>query len=88
MTVVGLLIWAAVEAIAIHPHFLAYFNEIVGGSANGYKHLTDSNVDWGQGLKALGESLSEKDRADGIYLCYFGTADPHAYGIRAPDRVA
>jgi hypothetical protein len=32
----------------MHPHYLAYFNEIIGGPRNGYKYLIDSNLDWGQ----------------------------------------
>ncbi len=84
-TSVILILWLAMQTWLMRPHYLAYFNEIVGGPANGYKHLTDSNVDWGQGLKQLGESLSEQDKADGIYLTYFGVADPHYYGIRYLD---
>lgn len=30
------------------PHELSFFNELIGGSANGYLYLSDSNVDWGQ----------------------------------------
>ena len=43
-----LLVWHAVESFAIHPHYLAYFNEFIGGPENGYKYLADSNIDWGQ----------------------------------------
>jgi len=40
--------WFAVGSIIIHPHYLAYFNEFIGGPKNGYKYLADSNIDWGQ----------------------------------------
>lgn len=43
-----LLGWFFVESILIHPHYIAYFNQIAGGPKNGYKYLADSNIDWGQ----------------------------------------
>ncbi|RJP70885.1 MAG: phospholipid carrier-dependent glycosyltransferase, partial [Candidatus Abyssobacteria bacterium SURF_17] len=38
------------SALWVHPHHLAYFSELVGGPKNGYKWLSDSNLDWGQDL--------------------------------------
>jgi len=35
----------------VAPHYLAYFNELAGGPANGFKELADSNLDWGQDLR-------------------------------------
>ncbi|OGS20559.1 MAG: hypothetical protein A2252_09885 [Elusimicrobia bacterium RIFOXYA2_FULL_39_19] len=43
-----LLAWFAVDSALAHPYYIAYFNEIAGGAKNGYKHLVDSNLDWGQ----------------------------------------
>jgi hypothetical protein len=40
--------WAAVSSLASHPRYIPYFNELIGGQRNGYRWLTDSNVDWGQ----------------------------------------
>jgi hypothetical protein len=74
--------WMAWTATAIRPHFLAFFNEAAGGPSQGYRYFTDSNVDWGQGLSFLPAALDEQTKKSGIYLCYFGVADPHAYGIR------
>jgi hypothetical protein len=71
-----------VEAILLAPNYLTYFNSFVGGPAKGYELMTDSNNDWGQGLKQLRTALEPDDLKDGIYLCYFGTGDPHAYGLR------
>jgi hypothetical protein len=65
----------------VAPHYLAYFNELAGGPDNGYKELADSNLDWGQDLKNLKLWLVAHDIKDPIYLSYFGTADPHYYGI-------
>jgi len=80
-----LLGWLVFSTVHTTPHFLSYFNEFIGGPKNGYKVLTDSNVDWGQGLGFLSEALSQEDKEKGIFLSYFGVADPHAYGIRYID---
>lgn len=76
-----MLAWLFISAWMMRPYFLSYFNEAVGGPARGYQYLTDSNVDWGQGLKELRSNLSDEDLSKGIFLSYFGVADPHAYGI-------
>ncbi len=44
----GLAVWLGVSSFGIHPHYLAYFNELAGGPANGGRWLIDSNLDWGQ----------------------------------------
>jgi len=66
----------------IHPHYLAYFNEISGGPRNGYKNLVDSNLDWGQELNGLKKWLDERNITEPIWLSCFGNADPRWYGIR------
>jgi hypothetical protein len=46
---VGLLAaWTGVSSLASHPRYIPYFNELIGGQRQGYRWLTDSNVDWGQ----------------------------------------
>jgi hypothetical protein len=65
----------------VSPHYLAYFNELAGGPANGFKELVDSNLDWGQDLKNLKLWLVAHDIKEPIYLCYFGMADPRYYQI-------
>ena len=72
--------WQLVGTLRIHPHYLAYFNELVGGPENGYRYLVDSNLDWGQDLKGLGAYLKAQG-VDRVELSYFGTADPAYYGI-------
>ena len=44
-------LWYAGGTLLQHPHHLAYFNELAGGPANGWRLLVDSNLDWGQDLK-------------------------------------
>lgn len=82
----GLLLgWYAAGTLRVHPHYLAYFNEVAGGPASGYKYLVDSNLDWGQDLIGLRQYM-EKNAVPRLKLLYFGTADPGYYGI-ACDRL-
>ena len=46
--------------------------------ANGYKYLSDSNIDWGQDLKDLGTYLHRNGIAR-VRLAYFGSDDPRMY---------
>lgn len=76
--IVILLAWQAITIFAIYPSFLAYYNEIIGGSKNGYKVATDSNLDWGQDLRRLA-IWTEKNKIDKIYIDYFGGGPPKRY---------
>jgi hypothetical protein len=82
-----LLAWHVVESVSISPNYLAYFNELAGGPAHGYRHLADSSLDWGQDLPALRRWLDsqglQRQGAPQVYLSYFGTARPEYYGIQA-----
>ncbi len=42
----GLLLWHAASTLSYHPHFMSYFNELVGRRVNAYRWLADSNLDW------------------------------------------
>ena len=79
--VVACLGWNVIEAARIAPYHLAYFNELVGGPANGHLHLLDSNLDWGQSSKALRRYV-EAENLPLIYCAYSGNADPWYYGVR------
>lgn len=75
-----LLLWLAGSALWIAPHYLAYINELGGGPDNGANLLYESDFDWGQELKGLGEYLRKND-IKSIKFAYFSTADPMHYGI-------
>lgn len=79
---VALLGWHVFEAARVYPHHLAYFNQIAGGPAGGYRWLVDSNLDWGQDLKGLA-AYQRAHPEEPLYLSYFGTAKPEYYGIQA-----
>jgi hypothetical protein len=75
------LVFTAVSVLRVAPHQLAYFNELVGGPRQGWRYLSDSNLDWGQDLKRV-KAFMEREQVPIIYLSYFGTAPPAYYGIR------
>ena len=80
-----------VGALVQWPHYLAYFNGLAGGSREGYRHLVDSSLDWGQDLPGLRswvdrQRAAEKTAGDDVapvYLSYFGSGSPEYYGIDA-----
>ena len=80
LALIGL--WYLWSSVGSYPHYLAFFNELAGGSRNGYKVLTDSSLDWGQDLKGL-KRWMDQNGIKKIQLAYFGTADPNYYGIDA-----
>ncbi len=73
------VLWTVGEAVAVWPHGLCYANELWGGTENAYLRLSDSNFDWGQGLKEL-ERWREKRNLAELDVWYFGT-DP---AVRSP----
>jgi hypothetical protein len=76
------LAWLALGTLLVSPNYLAFFNELAGGPARGYRYLVDSNLDWGQNLWQLREWM----RANGVeqvYYAHFSPARPEVYGIRA-----
>ncbi|MEI6421095.1 MAG: glycosyltransferase family 39 protein, partial [Lentisphaerota bacterium] len=60
IAVLSLFAWMMAEAFIAWPNYISYFNQFAGGSKNGYKHLVDSSLDWGQDLKGL-KSWLEKN---------------------------
>jgi len=80
LALVALCVWYVIGTVTLSPHYLAYFNEFVGGPDNGYKYLADSNLDWGQDLKNLKKYMDAQGIGQ-VYISYFGTADPGYYGI-------
>ncbi len=73
-----LLVWYTLANFLVYPHYIAYFNEIIGGSKNGYEYVIDSNVDWGQDLKRLAKFVDENKIAR-IKVDYFGGGSPEYY---------
>lgn len=56
---VVLAIYLIISVLSYHPHYLSYFNEIIGDRKKAYKYLADSNIDWGQNQWYLNEYLKK-----------------------------
>ncbi|MDO8539568.1 MAG: glycosyltransferase family 39 protein [Opitutaceae bacterium] len=81
---IGLLLgWHVCAAAWIAPYFLAYFNPVAGGPQNGWRHLVDSSLDWGQDLPGLKKWLDRHAGNEPVFLSYFGTGQPGYYKIDA-----
>jgi hypothetical protein len=66
--------WTLLAACQVWPHGLCYTNELWGGVSQGYLCLSDSNYDWGQGVKEL-RRWQQEQGVDALDVWYFGT-DP------------
>lgn len=78
----GLVLLSAASVWTVFPHHLQYVNEAFGGPSRAPELMSDSNVDWGQDLGRLSEYLEDRYPGQPVWLAYFGSADPAAYGIR------
>lgn len=88
--------WSMVSSLAVYPHSLSYFNEIVGGPKHGHYHLVSSNIDYGQDLLHLKRWCKRHPEARplGISYNFFWPVDPSVAGIEyfvapsgpAPDK--
>ncbi|MFH1789149.1 MAG: glycosyltransferase family 39 protein, partial [Candidatus Altiarchaeota archaeon] len=84
--IVALLsVWYVLSAAGIAPHYIAYFNELVGGPMNGHKYLADSNLDWGQDNWLLDDYVAERNLS-GYKASLFFRSGPYyksPYGVVA-----
>ena len=76
-----LLCLNAADTLRSAPDYLTYFNVLVRPTSS-WRYLTDSNLDWGQGLIALRE-YEQKHPDKTLRLAYFGSVNPALYGVRA-----
>ncbi len=79
--VAALLLFAAASSLHSYPDYLAYSNEAFGGPSNTYRVVTDSNADWGQGLKWVKSYLDRHHTSDCWFDYTVPTVNPHYYGI-------
>jgi hypothetical protein len=82
LAVAALLALHVASSLRAFPAWMAYSNELWGGPERTYRHLSDSNVDWGQQLKSLAAYLDRR----GVRECWFAyfaqaTVDWSYYGI-------
>ena len=78
--VLGIVSLATATA-SVHPHELSFFNSLAGGPQGGRFILSDSNLDWGQGARALARLQREHPEYRDLTLYCFGATDPKHYGV-------
>ncbi len=72
----------AIAVASIHPYELTYFNVLAGGPMGGRQILSDSNLDWSQGLKPLAELQRERPELRDLTLYCFGDTEAGRYGVQ------
>ncbi|HVC92269.1 MAG TPA: hypothetical protein VND64_01200, partial [Pirellulales bacterium] len=90
--------WTAVSSVRVWPNGLCFINEFWGGPQSGHLCLSDSNYDWGQGVRELAQ-WQRDEGLEQLDVWYFGT-DPavnrpplrhlplHTLPLARPDDVA
>lgn len=74
-----LMLWYGGSTVINHPHYVSYFNEIIGGPKQADKYFSDSNVDWGQDLRRLKTYIEDHPEINHIAVDYFGGGVPAYY---------
>ncbi len=77
----ALLALQTADVLRFAPDYLSYTNPWVR-PAEAYRCVSDSNLDWGEGLIALREWQQQHPR-ETLYLAAFGSVDAGLYGIRS-----
>jgi hypothetical protein len=76
--VILLVGWQLVASARTHPDYLAYFNEL--GGSHPERILVDSDLDDGQDLKRLADTLRAR-RVPAVSLAYAGSATVAEHGL-------
>lgn len=84
--VIAMLVWFVGAVAFAFPNYLAYFNIAAGGTNQGYTHLVDSSLDWGQELPALkrwlDDNVYDKANRPEVFISYMGSSPPSKYGVQ------
>jgi 4-amino-4-deoxy-L-arabinose transferase-like glycosyltransferase len=75
-----LLAFHIVSSLWAYPNYLPYSNEAFGGPSNSHKVVSDANVGWEGGLKALQSHLNSRHITH-CWFAYDGPVDPAYYHI-------
>jgi hypothetical protein len=78
---IAMLLLNAADAMRFAPDYLSYFSPATH-SYESYRLLSDSNLDWGQGLLAV-RQYEQTHPQEQLWLAYFGSVDPAVYGLRS-----
>ncbi len=80
--VAGIVILHVAFGVLAYPNFIAYFNQIAGGSGGGINHLIDSNLDWNQNMKRFAVFAKENNIKEVYTYCWDLQAFQY-YGVKA-----
>ena len=72
-----LLGWYVWSSLAVFPHGLSYFNEVVGGPRQGHRYLLGGNLEWGQDVSLLKQWADKHPAARPLFVdqaSYFDAA--------------
>jgi hypothetical protein len=79
MSILLLLASAAISSAMAHPDYLGYFNIVAGEKPEAF--LVDSDLDWGQDIKRLGQKLKEVGAKE-VFFTQFAPGNLHTeYGF-------
>ena len=83
-TVCLLVAWIIAIAVATFPYYTTYFSPLAGGPKNGWRLLSDSNVETGQDVKELAAFLKERgeNQVEGLFV---GSGYIEYYGVENCD---
>jgi 4-amino-4-deoxy-L-arabinose transferase-like glycosyltransferase len=81
IAVAALVVFAAASSLHAFPNYLAYSNEAFGGPSKSYRQISNSNGDWGQGLKWVKRYLDANQISDCWFDYNIPFVDPKYYGI-------
>lgn len=77
---------STVESVWVRPNYLAFFNLLSGGPAQGWRQLVDSSLDWGQNLPALADWVrAHRQPGEPVYVSYFGSDNICYEGLPAQE---
>jgi len=84
VAIVALLAATVVIPVQAWPDYLAYFNPVAG--AHPERVLVDSNLDWGQDLYRLADTVRAR-HIDSVRVHYFGSSSLEAVGLTNARRL-
>jgi 4-amino-4-deoxy-L-arabinose transferase-like glycosyltransferase len=82
-----MLVWMGGEAIRAYPNYMPYMNQIASARPHWW-YLSDSNVEWGDDVKELGEYLRARGETRVRALLLGGYVTLGFYGVEYTDALA
>jgi len=82
-----LLGWMCVEAVRAFPDHMTYMNQLASRAPHWW-YLSDSNVEWGDDVRALGEYLRGRGETHVRAMTLGGFLTLHHYGVSYLDAMA